>query len=103
MSDLGKHFNKSQGYLKLGDKETFEGLYIGWEAIKTKFGKNGYRITLERDDGSRVSWDTGNGRAILQLDSLIDKGLKKGSPITILREGTEKDNTKYTISEGVPF
>lgn len=103
MSDLGEHFNKSQKYLKLGDKETFVGSYINWEAITTRFGKGGYRFTFEREDGNRVQWDTSNSGAVRQISDLIDKGLKKGMPIEIRREGIEKDDTKYFIKEGVPF
>lgn len=100
---LREHFNKSQAYLKLGDKEKFEGSYIGWEAITTKFGKKGYRISLERDDGSRLTWDTSNTKAVTQLADLLDKGFKKGSLISIYREGVEKDDTRYTITERTPF
>ena len=98
MSDLRDHWNKSQAYLKLDDKETFEGFYISWESILTKFGKKGYRFTFERQDGSRVQWDTSNSKAVIQISDLLDEGMKKGSPIKIYREGIEKDNTKYTIT-----
>lgn len=100
---LREHFNKSQPYLRLGDKETFQGLFISWEPIMTKFGKKAYRFTLEREDGSRVQWDTGNTRAIIQFADLMEKGLKKGDHVKIYREGTEKDNTKYTITDEIPF
>lgn len=101
---LREHFNKSQTFLKLGDKEHFEGRYVSWEPILiAKYNKKGYRFVLEREDGSRVSWDTANARVVLQFSDLIDKGLKKGDPIKIYREGTEKDNTKYTITAEVPF
>ena len=100
---LKQHFNKSQAYLKLDDKEEFKGLYISWEAIQTKFGKKGYRFMLEREDGSRVQWDTSNGKAVLQLANLLEKGLKKGDPIVIRREGVTKDDTEYFITEGLPF
>jgi len=103
MNDLRDHFNKSQLYLKLGDRETFKGFYVGWEAITTKFGKKGYRFTLEREDGSRVQWDTSNGKVINQISKLLDEGLKKGSRIEIYREGVTKDDTTYKITEGVPF
>jgi hypothetical protein len=103
MSDLLDHFNKSQPYLRLGDNDTFNGLYISWEPIKTKFGKNGYRFILEREDGSRLSWDCGNMDAIKQFGALIRGGMKKGDLVKILRQGTEKDDTKYTITAGIPF
>lgn len=103
MESLREHFNKSQMYLKLGDKETFKGSFVSWEPIVTKFGKKGYRFQLEREDGSRVLWDTSNSKAVLQWINLFDKGLKKGDAINIYREGTEKDNTNYTITSEVPF
>lgn len=103
MDSLKAHFNKSLGYLKLGDKESFVGNFISWEPIVTKFGKKAYRFNLERSDGSRVSWDTGNSRAILQFAELIEKGLKKDGTIKIYREGLDKDNTRYTITEQPPF
>ena len=103
MSDLGDHVKRSQQYMKLGDKETFKGFYISWEAIKTKFGKNGYRFTLEREDGSRLFWETGNIQAVQQISDCIDAGMKKGDPITIQRFGLEKDDTKYKITSEVPF
>ena len=100
---LREHFNKSQAYLKLGDKEKFDGAFISWEAVKTKFGKNGYGFTLERDDGSRIKWTTSNSQAVNQFADLIDKGLKKGSLVTIIREGLDKTDTRYTITERTPF
>ena len=103
MESLKGHYSKSLNYLKLGDKEDFIGLFISWEPILTKFGKKGYRFTLEREDGSRLSWDTGNGKAIGQIADLIDKGLEKGDKIKIHREGIEKDNTVYTITEETKF
>ena len=102
-NSLKAHFNKSQKYLKLGDKEAFIGLYIGWEAIQTKFGKPGYRFTLEREDGSRLTWDTSNTKAIRQLSDLLDQGMKKGDPIKIFREGIDKEDTRYTITQETPF
>lgn len=103
MNDLKAHFNKSQQFLKLGDKEKFVGSYISWEAVTTRFGKKGYEFTFEREDGSRVKWTTSNSQAILQISDLIDKGMKKGDPISIYREGTDKLDTKYTIQQEVPF
>lgn len=102
-NDLRSHFNKNQQFLKLGDDETFKGLYIGWEAITTKFGKKGYEFTLEREDGSRVKWTTSNSKVVLQFSDLIDKGLKKGMSIEIHRKGIEKDDTTYTVKEVLPF
>jgi hypothetical protein len=103
MSDLGEHFAKSQKYLKLGDNETFKGLYIKWEAITTKFGKAGYRFTLEREDGSRVEWETGNAKAVQQFSDLLDDGLVKGMPIEITRHGIDKTDTRYDIKQGLLF
>ena len=96
--DLKKHFQDSQDYLKLGDKEKFEGVYIGWESITTKFGRKGYRFTLERSSGKRITWDTSNTKAVAQM---ID--FDKGDGIEIVRNGVEKDNTVYTITKKVPF
>ncbi len=99
--DLMDHFNKSQTYLKLGDKDTFKGVYVSWEAINMSFKgqiKKGYRFVLEREDGSRLNWDTGNGNAITQIGVLIRQGMKRGDPITIHREGSEKENTRYTVT-----
>ena len=103
MESLREHFQKLQGFLKLGDKETFNGIYVAWEPIKTRFGKNGYRFTLERADGSRLFWDTSNSKAVRQISDLLDKGMTRGTPIKIYREGIEKENTKYVIEEGLPF
>ena len=103
MESLKEHFNKSQKYLKLGDKESFVGLYISWEAIQTKYGKPGYKFTFERQDGSRLEWTTSNMRAVQQLGDLIEAGLKKGDPIKIYREEVEKEDTKYTITAELPF
>jgi hypothetical protein len=100
---LSEHFKKSQKYLSLGDNETFKGLYINWDPITTKWGKPGYKFTFEREDGSRLEWTTGNSRAIRQMSDLIDKGLKKGDPVLIKREGTTKENTVYTVEATVPF
>ncbi len=99
---LGEHFKKSQKYLSLGDGEIFQGSYVSWAPITTKWGKPGYLFTFERGDGSRVEWTTGNTKAIRQISDLLDKGMKKGDPIQIKREGTEKDDTKYIISD-LPF
>lgn len=103
MSELGDHFKKSQQYLKLGDGETVKLVYVSWEAITTKFGKKGYEFTFEREDGSRVKWTTSNSNAIMQVSNLIDGGLKRGGIIEIHRKGIDKTDTKYTITEGLPF
>lgn len=103
MSDLGEHLAKTQKYLKLGDGETFKGAYIKWDAITSRFGKSAYRFTLEREDGSRVEWETGNAKAIRQISALLDGGLVKGDIIEIKRVGLDKENTTYTITEGTPF
>jgi hypothetical protein len=103
MESLKDHFNKSQKYLKLGDKDTFKGLYVSWEPIQTKYGKPGYKFTFEREDGSRLEWTTSNMSAVQQIADLIEAGLKKGDPIKIYREGVEKTDTKYTITAELPF
>ena len=106
METLRTHFNKNQSYLKLGDNETFQGAYVSWEAMNINFKgtiKKGYRFTLEREDGTRISWDTSNSQAILQFADLMDQGLKKGDPIKIVREGVDKTNTRYTITKELPF
>lgn len=100
---LREEWNKQQKYLKLNDNEKFNGTFVKWEKITTKFGKLGFRFTLERQDGSRVDWDTSNGSVIGQISDLIDKGLVKGSPIQIVRHGVTKDDTTYQITEEVPF
>ena len=103
MNELREHFNKSQQYLKIGDGEAVKLFYVGWEAVTTKFGKKGYEFTFEREDSSRVKWTTSNSSVVNQISDLLDKGLKKGSCIEIKRTGLEKDNTKYTIGEALPF
>ena len=103
MNELGEHLKKSQKYLKLGDGEIFDGNYIGWEHIVNSFGTKAYRFTLEREDGSRITWDVTNLGAVKQISDLIDKGLHKGSKIKIRREGIEKGKTKYFVTEETPF
>ncbi len=109
MGDLMDDFKKNQKYLKLGDGEVFSGIYIAWKTIENSFGTKSFRFTLERpEDGSRLEWDTGNGDAIQQMDTLIDEGLKKGSPIKIACKvvGQNKDGKnkyKYGITTEVPF
>lgn len=103
MESLEENFKKNQSYLKLGDKESWEGTYIGWERIQTKFGKPGYRFSLERMDGTRLTWDTGNTKAINQMFPM-----KKGDQIRIYREGIDKTDTRYTVDkmisgEKLPF
>ena len=94
MESLEQNFKRNQPYLKLGDQEEFTGLFIGWEKVKTRFGKDAYRFIMERGDGSRVSWDTGNSRAVVQMFPM-----QKGDALKIHRSGVEKDNTIYTISK----
>jgi uncharacterized protein YajQ (UPF0234 family) len=103
MSDLREHFNKSQQYLKLVDGETVKLYYVSWEAITTKFGKKGYEFTFEREDGNRIKWTTSNSQAVLQLSDLLDAGLKRGGVVEIKRTGSDKTDTRYTITQGVPF
>ena len=96
---LEENFKKSQPFLKLGDKEEWTGTYIGWEKIMTRFGKEAYRFILERDDGTRLTWDTGNSKAVIQMFPM-----KKGDRLRIYREGLDKTDTKYTINKSeLPF
>lgn len=103
MNDLKAHLLKSQKYLKLGDKESFIGNYVTWEHITNSFGSKAYRVTLEREDGSRLHWDCTSTKAMTQLSDLLDKGLVRGDLIKIYREGLGKDATKYTITEEIKF
>lgn len=100
---LRDHFNKSQKYLKIRGGETFKGFYVGWEPITNSFGSKAYRFTFEREDGTRVQWDCGNSKAILQISDMLDKGFKRGGVIEIHREGNDKEDTRYEIKEGVSF
>jgi len=101
MGSIKDEIQRDSKFLKLGDKDTFKGLYISFEKIMTKYGK-GWRFQLEREDGNRIFFDTCSSKVALQFDALLDGGMKKGDPIMIQREGLEKE-TKYTITEGLPF
>lgn len=100
---LREYINKNNQYLKLGDGETIKCFYVNWEAVTTKFGKKGFEFTFEREDGSRFKWTTSNMGAVNQISDLLDKGLKKGGCVEIKRVGLEKTDTKYFITEALPF
>lgn len=92
----------NSNFIKLGDGESFSGIYMGYSMMMGQDGKEKPAFKFKNSTGN-IQILQSQGMSLINAFDENEGVFKKGDTVTITRHGL-KENTKYEVTAGtIPF